>query len=116
MSEFAFLFRGGNPSVAPAEQQQRTMQKWQAWMKELHDKGMITNPGHPLERKGHLVSGRSKIVNDSPFVEVKDIINGFIVIDAADLDEAVQISKGCPILDVDGAVEVRPVRQFNPQG
>ena len=114
MSEFALLFRGSTRSVAPAEQQQKTVQKWQAWMKDLHDRGLITNPGHPLESAGQVISGRARSVNDSPFAEVKDVINGFIVVNAADLAEAVEISKGCPILDVDGAVEVRPVMPFNP--
>jgi hypothetical protein len=33
--------------------------------------------------------------------------------EAQDLAHAVELSKGCPILDVDGSVEVRPIERFN---
>ena len=114
MTEFAFLFRGSGSRAASAEQQQKTMQKWAAWMKDLHERGLITNPGHPLEGSGQVVSGRGRMVHDGPFAEVKDVINGFMTIRAANLAEAVEISKGCPIFERDGSVEVRPVLQFTP--
>ena len=51
MSEFVYLYRNGErmPGSSP-EQTQRQMQKWMEWLKELTDKGHITDPGHPLER------------------------------------------------------------------
>ncbi len=113
MSEFAFLFRGRNRQTPP-EQQQKTMQKWGAWFKELNERGVITNPGQPLQGGGAIVEGPNKVVNDGPFAEIKDLVNGFIVVEAADLAAATEIAKGCPILDDDGSVEVRPVLQFNP--
>jgi hypothetical protein len=113
MSEFAFLFRGRNRE-GPPEAQQKIMQKWGAWMQDLNARGVITNPGQPLAGGGKVIEGRSKLVNDGPFAEIKDLVNGFIVIEAADLDAAAEIAKGCPVLDDDGSVEVRPVRQFNP--
>jgi len=45
--------------------------------------------------------------------EAKDIVGGFSLIEANDLAHAVEISKGCPILEVGGSVEVRPVQQMN---
>jgi hypothetical protein len=114
MSEFAFIFRGRNPNSPAEQQQQKTSQKWVAWMKELRAAGTITNPGQPLQGGGRTVSGRNHVINDGPFAEAKDVVNGFIVIQARDLDEAVEISKGCPILDADGSVEVRPVLAFSP--
>jgi len=111
MAEFAFLFRapaGGNIEA----QQQQTMQKWAAWFKGLGERGVITNPGQPLAAGGKLVVGRDKVINDAPLAEVKDVVNGFIVIQAKDLAEAVEISKGCPILDLNGTVEVRPVMEL----
>src|SRR5262249_27491208 len=63
----------------------------------------------PLERSGRLVKGRQKVVTDGPFAETKDVVGGFTLIEAGDLDQAVELSKGCPIFETDGAVEVRPV-------
>jgi hypothetical protein len=109
MSEFTFLFRGRNGSTSP-EQMQQTMKKWLAWFKELGDKGHIKYPGHPLQGTGKVVSGIQKIVHDGPYAEAKDVVNGFTLINAKDLAQAVELSKGCPILEAGGSVEVRPVQ------
>ena len=69
--------------------------------------------GQPLEHNGKLVKGRQKIVTDGPFAETKDIVGGFTLVEARDLEQAVELSKGCPIFEVDGAVEVRPVMKMN---
>jgi hypothetical protein len=109
MSEFTFLYRGSDPS-ASAEQMQKTMQKWVAWFKDLSANGHIKDPGHPLERTGKVVKGQQKSVHDGPYAEAKDVVGGYTLVEAKDLAQAVELSKGCPILEVGGSVEVRPVR------
>jgi hypothetical protein len=49
------------------------------------------------------------VVTNGPYVEIKELIGGYIMISADSLEEAAEISKGCPILSVGGSVEVRPV-------
>ena len=112
MSEFAFLFRGRNTSGSP-EQMQQHLEKWVAWMKELGMKGCIKEQGHPLEGTGKVVKGHSKTVSDGPYAEAKDVVGGFMVIEAKDASHAAEISKGCPILEVGGSVEVRPIQKLN---
>ena len=109
MSAFVFIYHSQAPKGSP-EQLQGLMQKWTAWMKELAEKGHIIDQGHPLERAGKIVTGSKKTVTDGPFAESKDAIGGYSLIEAKDLAEAVELSKGCPILLGEGAVEVRPVR------
>ena len=109
MSEFLFLYRSKGPSGSP-EQMQRQMERWTAWFRDLEARGCLKDIGHPLQRTGKMVSGRQKTVNDGPFAEAKDAIGGYSLIEAADLAEASEIAKGCPTLDVDGIVEVRPIR------
>ncbi|WP_028922524.1 YciI family protein [Pseudonocardia acaciae] len=46
-------------------------------------------------------------VTDGPFIESKEVIAGFFVVEAADLDQAIAIGRLLPIMD--GAVEVRPL-------
>lgn len=108
MSEFVYLFRGGDRPSSP-EAMQKQMQKWVAWMKELGEKGHIKNPGAPLERTGKTVKGKDRTVVDGPFAETKDIVGGFIAVEARDMQEAVELAHGCPILGLGGDVEVRPV-------
>ncbi len=112
MSEFTYLFRGGAAPGSPELTQQR-MQKWVSWMKELGQQGYIKNPGNPLEPHGKVVKGSQKTVTDGPYAETKDIVGGYIVIEAKDIDHAVEISKGCPIFEAGGSVEVRPVMKLN---
>lgn len=112
MSEFLFLFRGGETGRSP-EKMQQTMQKWIAWMKELGEKGHLKDQGHPLERTGKLVKGQQKVVTDGPYPEAKDIVGGYTLIDARDLDHATELSKGCPIFEVGGSVEVRPIMKMS---
>lgn len=111
MSEFVFLYRSGQVTRWPEEAQQ-TMQKWAAWLKELADAGHIKDRGQPLDGRGKLVKGKQKVVTDGPFAEAKDIIGGYTLIEARDLDQAVELAKGCPIFERDGAVEVRPVMKM----
>ncbi len=112
MSEYIFLYRGGEAGRSP-EKMQQTMQKWVAWLKGLAEKGHVKDQGQPLERTGKLVKGKQKTVTDGPFAEAKDIVGGYTLIEARDLEQAVELSKGCPIFDVEGAVEVRPVMKMN---
>ena len=112
MAEFLYLYRGGRVERSP-EQIQHTMQKWMAWFKQLSDKGHIKNMGHPLENGGKFVKGSQKTVTDGPFVESKDIVSGYSLLEARDLDQAVELSKGCPIFEGEGTVEVRPIMQMN---
>lgn len=112
MSEFTFLFRGRDMSASP-EQMQKNMQRWIAWFKELGAKGHIKDPGHPLEATGTVVRGKQKSIHDGPYAEAKDVVGGYMLIEASDLAHAVEISKGCPILEVGGSVEVRPIQIFN---
>jgi hypothetical protein len=40
-------------------------------------------------------------------------VGGFSLIQARDLDQAVELSKGCPILEVGGSIEVRQIQVIN---
>ena len=112
MNEFVFLYRGGRSGRSP-EQAQQVMQKWMARFKALAEKGHVKDRGQPLEPAGKLVAGKRKTVTDGPFAEAKDVVGGYTLILAKDLDEAAELSKGCPVLEFDGQVEVRPVMKLN---
>lgn len=81
-----------------------------------------------LRRSGHLIAGEAlesvqtattvrvrngKVsVTDGPFAETKEQLAGFYLIDARDLNEAIQVAAKIPPARV-GSIEVRPVRQLN---
>jgi hypothetical protein len=51
-------------------------------------------------------------VTDGPFAETKEQLAGFYLIDARDLNDAIQIASKIPPAR-EGSIEVRPVRQLN---
>jgi hypothetical protein len=112
MTDFTFLYRGRDTNASP-DQMQKTMEKWRTWFKALGEKGHLKDIGHPLENSGKVVKGKQKNVTDGPFAEAKDVVGGFTLIQARDLDHAVELSKECPILEVGGSVEVRPIQIVN---
>jgi hypothetical protein len=107
MSEFLFLYRSCEPARAP-EIRQQMIQKWHVWLNGLREAGHVKDVGHPLAASGKLVRGRHK-VTDGPFTEAKELVGGYTVIEARDLDHAAELSMNCPILEAGGAVEVRPI-------
>ena len=111
MSEFTFFYRGRDTS-ASAEQMQKTMEMWFAWFKQLESDGALKQMGNPLEHTGKVVNSNQKVVVDGPFAEAKDVIGGYSVVEAQDLDHATELAKGCPILEVGGSVEVRPIQRM----
>ena len=111
MSQYLFLYRGAQRPTSPQDAQQ-VMQKWMKWFEELGSKGHIKDPGQPLEPTGKVVKGKQKSVTDGPFAEAKDLVGGYTIVEASDIGEAAEISKGCPIFERDGFVEVRPVMKM----
>jgi hypothetical protein len=111
MSEFTYLFRGRKTSGSADEMQQH-LQKWVDWFKDLGAKGLVKDPGHPLENTGKVVRNKQKAIHDSPYAEAKDVVAGYMLIEANDLAHAAEIAKGCPILDVGGSVEIREIQRM----
>lgn len=112
MSKYIFLFRGRRVQEMSPDERQASMMKWKSWMDGLAAKKHVIG-GEPLDNDGKVVKGRAKSVTDGPFAEGKEIVGGYLVVDAGSLDAATELSKGCPILDEDGSVEVRTVAEMN---
>jgi hypothetical protein len=111
MGKFMFLFRGGDTHPDNANDSKEAMeyiQSWVTWMQGLGQKGILVG-GESLQRTGKQVSGKSKVVTDGPFIDAKEMVNGYLIVNANDINEAVEISKGCPIFEENGKLEVRPV-------
>jgi hypothetical protein len=113
MSGFVFLFRATETerreAMATPEQAQRSLQAWLAWIRDLEAKGHLKDRGQPLELTGKVVRGKKRVVTDGPYAEAKDLLLGFMVIEARDLADAVELAAGCPIVEGGGSVEIRPV-------
>jgi hypothetical protein len=117
MSQFLYVYRMADAvrqeRMGTPEAAQQSMQRWMAWMGELDAKGHLKDRGQPLESTGKVVRGQQRSVTDGPYVEAKDLIGGFSIVEAKDIDQAVELSRGCPVFDGGGSVEVRPVMKMD---
>jgi hypothetical protein len=55
-----------------------------------------------------------RMVTDGPFAETKEQLAGFYLIEARDLNDAIQVAAKIPPAR-EGSIEVRPVRQLDPE-
>ena len=94
------------------EEMQAEMAKWNAWIGGLVAQGKFVG-SEALLPHGKTVSGKAQIVTDGPFSEAKEVVGGYALVTAANLDEAVALANGCPMFESDGRVEVRPVMVFD---
>ena len=52
-------------------------------------------------------------MTDGPYTESKDLVGGYLYVSADSLDHATELARGCPILERDGTVEVRPIMKMS---
>ena len=89
---------------------QAQIKLWQDWIGGIaaQDKFVGTNA---LGIEGKVV-GPNNVVTDGPYIEMKEMVGGYIIVKADDIDDAVRLSEGCPVLSTGGKVEVRDVMVF----
>ncbi len=97
MAKFMFAFHGGKMPEDKAEGE-RIMAKWATWMQGLG--AALADPGSILGRSS-TVSAEGVTDDGGP-----DPISGYMVVVADDQDAAIEIAKGCPIIENEGRVEV----------
>ncbi|MEM0926921.1 MAG: YciI family protein [Planctomycetota bacterium] len=109
MQKFLFIYRNSEEaeSVAPTpEEIQELMTVWGEWMQSAASHQASFDGGDGLQPGGKLVNCDG-IVSDGPYVESKEVVGGYNVLEAESYDVAVEIAKGCPILKMGGNIEIR---------
>lgn len=115
MKEFLLIYRREADADASVqwspERIQALMKPWQDWMGSLAAQNKLSSRGNRLAGEGSIVKSNN-VVTNGPYVELKEAVGGYSIIKAADLKEAAELAKGCPILTVGGTVEVRPILEM----
>jgi hypothetical protein len=109
MKEFMMIFRHTpNPAFQPTpEQIQANIKQWQDWIGSIAAQGKFKSTNR-LGFEGKTLKPNN-VITDGPYAEVKEIVGGYIIVKALSLDDALTLAEGCPILQVDGHVEVRNI-------
>lgn len=79
------------------------------FVKQVSELGGSLAGGEALSPPTTATTIKDGTLTDGPFVETKEALNGYYVVEARDLDHAVEIAKLCPAPAPGGGVEVRPV-------
>jgi len=111
MEKFMLIFQGGtNPGQSPQDMQSH-MGKWMAWVEKLNKEGKYV-AGEPLTPGGKLIKGPKKTVTDGPFTEGKEVVGGFFIVNAKDINDAISICDDYPDYEFGGTIQVRQVMKM----
>lgn len=109
MSEYLILIYEDEKSYADPSPEvwQQAMEAHGRFAERVVELGAKILGGNALQPTATATSIRGDVVTDGPFVETKEVLGGYYLIEAADLDQALAIGKLCPAPF--GGVEVRPI-------
>jgi hypothetical protein len=103
--------RSGNPAFVPV-----MLERYTAWIREMRERGQFVDSRKLYDQTGRRLTIRGGEVIDGPFIESKDAVGGIFIVEAASLDEATEVARRCPVLDLqNGYVEVRMIEEVRPQ-
>jgi len=98
-------------ATATPEVMNEIMQAHNEFAAQVETSGAKLLGGNALQSTGTATSIRGgSEVTDGPFVETKEVLGGYYVVEAPDLDAALAVGRLCPARF--GGVEVRPVMTF----
>jgi hypothetical protein len=106
-----------NPSAEPPDPEAwgKVMEEYNVYTQMLRDRSHYAG-GEALEPVTTATTVRVRdgqtMTTDGPFAETKEALGGFYLVDAKDLDEALQLAAACPGAKW-GSIEVRPVIDFS---
>lgn len=112
MKNFIVLFRepDGRTVQHTPEAVQEHRQHWQAWFEKWGQEGRL-NGGSGLTLNGALLKGNPATVTNDIHKTGTEIVGGFVLLKADDLQYAIAIMQSCPIFEFDGYAEIREMQQ-----
>jgi hypothetical protein len=109
MNEFLLIFRrdfASKEAQPSPEELQTSLKQWQDWFGGIAAQNKLARPLQRWDGEGRIVKPNKTVIN-GPYAEIKESIGGLIIVKAKDYEEAAEIAKGCPILQLGGNVEIR---------
>lgn len=108
-SQFVLIIRSKAAIKASPEKIKTNIEHWRAWMTDLGQHGKLAG-GERFPTTGATLTGDGKTIKETAYVANGELVSSFLVINAADLNEAKEIAAKCPTFELGGSVEVRAVQ------
>lgn len=111
MKDFLLVYRtdySNMPKGSSPEQMQASTKRWMDWIGGIAAQNKLTDRGNRLVPSGK-VAKAGNVIADGPYTEIKECIVGYSIVKAISIEEATELTKGCPILSIGGNVEVREI-------
>ncbi len=109
VDDFVLIFRMDITTKETQPTPEIFMKQLAGWIDDIAAKNKLTDWGNQLSTEGRVIKPNN-VITDGPYTEKRESIAGYIIIKATSFDEAVNIAKGCPVLQGEGTcVEVRRV-------
>jgi hypothetical protein len=113
MKQYLLLIRtqGDHLNNLSPQQQQQHLEKVMQYMGGLTKSGKLKG-AQPLEMEGAIIAGEKGRLKDGPYNETKEVIAGYFLIEANDLEEAKRIARENPVFEdgTNARIEVRPIK------
>ncbi len=108
MKKFIVFFRepDGRKVEHDDNEIKRHKENWKDWFSIWGQKGNL-NGGSGLTLNGRIIKDYGKIITSEIHKSGTEIIGGYLLLNAVDFDEALEIMKTCPIYEFDGYAEIR---------
>lgn len=97
-------------ALSPKEMEE-LIQAHMAWAEKLGESGHLLS-GDGLEEKSVQITGNDCIVKDGTFLESKEMIGGYYLLQAEDVATVIELAKGCPCHLWGGTTEIRPIMEY----
>lgn len=81
------------------------------WASKLAESGHLIS-GDGLHEKGVQISGKDCVVKDGTYLESKEIIGGYYLLQAKNIDSVIELAKECPCHLWGGTTEIRPIMEM----
>lgn len=99
--------------AVPGAEREAWMAEIGAWYDKVGSSGKLADGGHQLQGPDQARTIRGGTVIDGPFIEAKEVLGGYSVLEAGSIEEAVEIAGSWPGVDRGWmTIEVRPVIEF----
>ena len=111
MKEFMMIFRSEKKvERSTPEEMEAQVKVWQDWIGGIAAQGKFVST-NALGMEGKIVKANN-LISDGPYVELKEMIGGYIIVKCDNIEEAIELSQGCPTLSYGGSVEIRDILTF----